>query len=105
MAGFRNRRGARTLGAEECNERLLPAAEAGARGDRCAPRVAESPDDRLAHRGRALAQHFRHRAEQHVAERVVVVVGGPEQQVESHVVPDRHRVNCVDDGLQARARQ
>ncbi len=105
VPGFRDRRGARALGAEERNERLLPPAEAGARRDRRAPRVAESPDDRVAHGGRALAQHLRHRAEQHVAERVVVVVGGPQQQVEGHVVPQRHRVEHIDDGLQARARQ
>ena len=62
-------------------------AETRARRDRRAAGIREPPDDLLAHGGRALAQHLRHRAEQHVAERVVVVVGGPAQQAESRRRP------------------
>ena len=64
------------------------------------PASRESPDDFLARCRGAFAQHFRHGAEQHFAERVVVVVGGPAQHAECRLVPERRRVDRLRDGFQ-----
>jgi hypothetical protein len=82
----------RAFAADMRNEGLLPRTESRAAGDGVAPALGKSPDDLVARGRRAFAQHLRHRAEEHVAERVVVVVRGPAQESERSVVPELNRV-------------
>jgi hypothetical protein len=83
----------------------LARAEPRACGERFASACRQPPENFGASRGRTLAQRFRYRGEQHFAERVVVVVRGPQQQAEGHRVPVRLRVEGREHALQPRARQ
>jgi len=105
MARRGDRRGRRAGVADECDERLLSRAEPRAAGDGLAPGRRLPPDDFIADRGPAQAEHLRHRAEQHVAQRLVVVVRRPAQQAERRLVPDRRGVDRFEGRLQLRARQ
>ncbi len=94
----------RAVLAEQPDQRLLAAAETRAPGDRRPAGIRGSPDDFLARCCGAFAQHLRHGAEENVAERVVVIVGGPAQHAESRLVPERRGVDRLGHRFQARAR-
>ena len=101
--GDRGRR--RAVATDEIDQFFLALAEARSRIDRGLPGFGEPPEDLVAPRGVALAKRLRQRAEEHLAERVVIVVGGPVQEPEGRFVPERQRIDRGAHLLELRARQ